>query len=231
VIQEIDWSIGQILETLKELGLDNRTLVIFTSDNGPWLTQGEAGGSARPLRDGKMTAYEGGQRVPCLVRWPGTVPGGRDSDEIVGSIDWVPTLARLAGADLPTDRTLDGIDVWPLLSGETEESSRDHFILSRQVIRKGPWKFFLAGEHRESVPKNGTVQYDHPRLFDLRTDVGERRDVHADHPEVVAELTRMLEDYKADLKANARPVGTTAEFDLSEDLNSSHESLPEKGKR
>ncbi len=118
VVMEIDWSVGQIMEALDKYGLTDRTLFIFTSDNGPWLLYGDHGGSARPLNEGKMTTFDGGVREPCLMRWPGHIPAGTTCDEPVMTIDLLPTLARLAGAQTATDRPIDGLDIWPLMAGE-----------------------------------------------------------------------------------------------------------------
>ena len=208
VIEEVDWSVGRILDTLKELDLDRNTLVVFTTDNGPWLAKGDHGGSARPLRDGKMTHYEGGQRVPCIVRWPGQVPAGRTLDGIAATIDLLPTLAGLTGGDVPVDRTIDGLDLWPWLSGQSDASPRDHFFVSTTVVRKGPWKLFLPGDYREVVPKDTARNYDHPRLYNLEKDIAEQNDVHAAQPDIVEELSALLAAYQADLQENSRPVGS-----------------------
>jgi len=143
VIAELDWSIGEILGALEKHALAERTLVIFASDNGPFLSYGEHAGSAGPLRGGKLTCFEGGLRVPCLMRWPGQVPAGRVCDELISSIDLLPTLAGLIGAKLP-DRKLDGTDVWPLMAGKTEHSPRENFLCYNgdelHAIRSGDWK-------------------------------------------------------------------------------------------
>ena len=123
VIQELDWSVGQILATLKRLEVDNNTLVIFFSDNGPWLSYGEHAGSATPLREGKLTTFEGGVRVPCLVRWPGKIPANRVNDEPFMSIDWLPTLIELVGGR-PPNHNIDGLSVTPLLLGEPSANRR-----------------------------------------------------------------------------------------------------------
>src|SRR4029078_9091043 len=113
VMEEVDWSVGEVMRTLSELGLDEKTLVVFTSDNGPWLSYGDHAGSARPLREGKGTCWEGGVRVPCLMRWPGKPPAGTTCEAMLMTIDLFPTIARLVGADLPR-HAIDGLDVWPI---------------------------------------------------------------------------------------------------------------------
>ena len=126
-IEEIDWSVGQILKSIKEKGIDQKTLVIYTSDNGPWKLDRGRGGSAYPLRGYKFQTYEGGMRVPCIMRWPGKVPKGTNCDEVAASIDLMPTIAKLAGAKLLKDRRIDGKDIWPLISG-TEGAVSPHEI-------------------------------------------------------------------------------------------------------
>ncbi len=120
VVMEIDWSVGQIMEALERHKLTDKTLVIFTSDNGPWLIYGNHGGSARGLREGKLTNFDGGMREPCIMSWPGHIPENTVCDEPVMTIDLLPTIARLAGAKLPDDRIIDGRDIWPLMAGEAE---------------------------------------------------------------------------------------------------------------
>ncbi|MEZ5366462.1 MAG: sulfatase [Bryobacterales bacterium] len=127
VVEELDWSVGRILDKLKELGLDENTMVVYTSDNGPWLQYGVDGGSAGMFRDGKGTTYEGGMRVPGIFRFPGRIPAGQVSSEPVANMDVLPTFARLAGVELPTDRTIDGRDLWPLLSGQQKHSPHEQF--------------------------------------------------------------------------------------------------------
>src|SRR5205814_4960523 len=122
VIMEIDWSVGQLLAALKQHGIDEDTLVIYSSDNGPWLSYGEHAGSAGPLREGKMTTWEGGQREPCIMRWPGKIPAGAVCREPAMTIDIFPTLAKLTGAALPKHK-IDGLDIWPLISGQPNAKS------------------------------------------------------------------------------------------------------------
>jgi arylsulfatase A-like enzyme len=150
VIEELDAGVGDIVAALEKHGLREKTLVVFMSDNGPFLSYGDHAGSAGPLREGKLTTFEGGVRVPCIVSWPGTVPTGRTSDEIVSAIDLYPTLAGLIGAKLPTHR-IDGVDVWPFLSGKADKSPRDTFLYyageELQAVRLGKWKLHFPHDY------------------------------------------------------------------------------------
>ncbi len=228
VIMEIDWSVGQILETLKSLGLDEKTLVIFTSDNGPWLSYGHHAGSAGPLREGKGTAWDGGQREPCLMRWPGQILPGTVCNELAATIDILPTLAFLAGAELPSDRVIDGVNLWPLLSGDpAAKSPRDAFYFywggELHAVRVGDWKLHLPHAFRTLKDHPGTDgrpgDYVQGKtdlaLFNLRVDAGERYNVAGAHPDVVARLMEHVERARGDLGdsltkrpgANVRPAG------------------------
>jgi arylsulfatase len=150
-IEEIDWSVGRILDAIGRLELDENTLVIFTSDNGPFLSYGDHAGSAAPFREGKLTTFEGGLRTPCIMRWPGRVPAGRVCDELISSIDLLPTVARLIGAGLPPKR-IDGKDVWPLISGRQGAASpHEGFFCyagrELQAVRSGRWKLHFPHEY------------------------------------------------------------------------------------
>lgn len=213
VIREIDWSVGQILKTLEECGLDEKTWVIFTSDNGPWLTMGDHGGKATPLRDGKQTKYDGGHRVPCIMRFPGKIQSQSVADAVLCTVDLLPTIAGLCGGDVPRDRTIDGIEAWGYISGQADISPRETYFYNRKVVRHGKWKLFLSGSYLELASertRNHNVEYDSPRLFDLESDIGETNDVAGDHPEIVERLARMLEEYGRDLDENSRPLGNVA---------------------
>lgn len=211
VIRELDWSVGQILDAVKRCGLDEQTLVWFTSDNGPWLSYGNHAGSAGPLREGKGTTWEGGQRVPGIVRWPGRVPAGRECREFASTMDVLPTLAKLAGADLP-DRKIDGHDVWPLLSGAPDAKTpwpAFYYYWDRQLeaIRSGPWKLHFPHAYRSLSGKPGADGQPGPyvqrtteeALYNLDEDVGERTDVAAQHPDVVRRLRELAEVARDDL--------------------------------
>lgn len=211
VIAELDWSMGEVLGALREHGIDERTLVLFVSDNGPWLIFGNHAGSAGPLREGKSTSFEGGVRVPAIARWPGHVPAGTTSSAVLGLADVLPTVAHLAGATLPGDRTLDGRDAWPVLSGDDEASFAErvwlvHRVGGLEAVRRGRWKLHLPHPYQSIVEpgvdgapgREQTVQIG-LSLFDLDSDLGETRDVSAEHPDVVAQLLAIAEDARADL--------------------------------
>jgi arylsulfatase A-like enzyme len=197
-IEQIDDSVGQVLAALKEAGVDKNTLVIFTSDNGPWLSKKHHAGSALPLRDGKFTTYEGGMREPCIMRWPGRIPAGKVCSEICGTIDVLPTFARLAGAAVPSDRVIDGKNIWPLMAGRSGAKSphKAYFYYkgtTLEAVRKGKWKLRRSKKKIE--------------LYDLDTDISEKNNLAEDHPDIVERLTTTMEKFDAELKANSRPSG------------------------
>jgi arylsulfatase A-like enzyme len=211
VIEEIDWSVGQVLDTLKRLDLDEQTLVIFTSDNGPWLSYGNHAGSARPLREGKGTSFEGGVREPFVARWPGRIPAGSINREPAMTIDLLPTIARLAGAEVPTDRIVDGLDVWPLLSeGREARSPHDalYFYWGKELhaVRSGKWKLHLPHPYQhlevaggDGKPGRYAKQQIGLSLFDLEKDVGETKNVAGKNPDVVKRLLSFVERAREDL--------------------------------
>jgi arylsulfatase A len=214
VIEEIDWSVGEVVEALERCGLEENTLVIYASDNGPWLSYGDHAGSTGPLREGKGTTFEGGVRVPFIARWPGRIREGSVCREPAMTIDVFPTIARLIGAELPETK-IDGLDIWPLLRGEPGAKSphealffyyhRNHL----EAMRSGKWKLHfphgyrtMAGRELGSGGKPG--KYDHSaktglELYDLSSDIGETQDVASEHPEVVARLVSLAEDKRAEL--------------------------------
>lgn len=213
VVMEVDWSMGQILKTLKELKLDNNTLVIFTTDNGPWLSYGDHAGSAKPLREGKGTMFEGGCRVPTLMRWPGRIPADSSCDELASTIDIVPTVAKLIGAKLPNHR-IDGKDIRPLMLGKKGARSPHESFYSYyaggqlQAVRDRRWKLHFPHRYRtlsgRPGGKNGRpVRYSQARvglaLFDLKSDVSETKNVANEHPEIVARLKKVAEAARKDL--------------------------------
>lgn len=198
VIEEIDWSVGEVLRTLKEEGLDERTLVLFTSDNGPWLVFDTHGGSAGLLRDGKGTTWEGGMRVPAIARWPGTIEAGRVSVDVASTMDLFPTALDMAGLHLPEDRPLDGRTILPLLQGEGFEREEPFFFYRGTrifAVRKGPWKAHFITQ--SAYVGDDPVVHDPPALYHLGHDPGERFDVAADHPEIIEELTRIVKEHTA----------------------------------
>ncbi|MEQ2007425.1 MAG: sulfatase [Limisphaerales bacterium] len=216
VIQEIDWSVGQVLDALKKHGLDDNTLVVFTSDNGPWLSYGDHAGRAGPLREGKGTAWEGGTRVPCLMRWPGKLAPGTSSGEMLMTIDLLPTFAKLIGAKLP-EHKIDGLDVWPLLAGAPDaknphEAYWSYYAqneLQAMFTPDGKWKLqlphgfrTLAGRPggKDGIPsKYENAKVEEPQLYDLHNDVGEKSDVASSNPAIVQRLLALAEKARADL--------------------------------
>jgi arylsulfatase A-like enzyme len=207
VIQEIDWSMGEILDALQEAGLEAKTLVIFTSDNGPVL--GEKAGSAGPLRGRKAQTWEGGTRVPCLALWPGFIPGGTVCREVATVMDLLPTFVTLAGGRIPAGRAIDGFDISALLQKpRTEPSPYDAlYYYSRdgtlEAIREGDWKLHTA-KSRGWETKQGPFPVS---LFNLRDDIGESRNVAGQYPELVARLTEKMARFDGMLTREARPVG------------------------
>jgi hypothetical protein len=216
VIMEIDWSVGEILAALRRNGLDGNTLVVFSSDNGPWLEYGDHAGNALPLREGKMTSFEGGLRVPFLARWPGHVPAGRTCREVVAAMDFFPTFGTLAGAQLPADRIIDGRDIWPLLSGQRgAKSPHEAFFYyweeRLESVRSGKWKLHLGHEYIHPDPpgaggKPGTIVNWQigVELFDLENDVGEKTDLAKMNPDVVQRLQALAEQCRDDLGDSAQ---------------------------
>jgi len=196
-VECIDWVAGVLFDELRRQGLDENTMVIFTSDNGS-RARGE-GGSNAPLRGTKFQTWEGGQRVPCIVRWPGRVPAGRVCDELITSMDFVPTFAGLAGTSEPQDRAIDGKDISPLIFGEPDATSpHEHFwhyrINNLEAVRKGRWKLHFA---RGSV--FGDAEITEPELYDLDTDIGEENNVIDQHPDVVKELLAIADVARQEL--------------------------------
>jgi arylsulfatase A-like enzyme len=197
-IEQIDDSVGQILAALKKAGVDKNTLVIFTSDNGPWLSKKHHAGSALPLRDGKFTTYEGGMREPCIMRWPDRIPAGKVCSEICGTIDVLPTFARLAGAAVPADRVIDGKNIWPLMAGRPSAKSphKAYFYYrgtTLEAVRSGRWKLRRSKKKIE--------------LYDLGADISEKNNLAENHPDIVKRLTSTMEEFDTELKANSRPPG------------------------
>ena len=216
-ISEIDWSVGQIVETLIKHKLDSNTLVIFTTDNGP-----DAGydteplGSAGPLRGRKGSTFEGGMRVPTVAWWPGKIPAGVETDELLTAMDLLPTFANLSGADLPQNRVIDGKDIWPVLSGQPGATSpHDRFYYHRgnelRAVRSGPWKYhqMLPNRPRESDGSSAPTT----ALYNLEADIGETQDLSAQHPEIVEQLQGYIKAFELELgkgdslSTQSRPAG------------------------
>lgn len=200
VIEEIDWSTGQIMDELIDLGLAENTLVFFTSDNGPWLTEDQDGGSAGLLRDGKGTTWEGGMRVPALAWWPGTVPSGKVTQALGTTMDLFSTSLALAGVPVPDDRTIDGVDLSPVLMGSAE-SVRDVVFYYREeelfAIRKGPWKVHFITQ--SSYVGDEPVSHDSPELYNLEIDPSERFNIAADRPDVLSEIQELVNQHEQKL--------------------------------
>ncbi len=212
-VEELDWSVGQVVQTLRELKLDSRTLVMFTSDNGPWLTQGNKGGVAGPLRGGKGSTWEGGMREPTVAWWPGKIAPGSTSDAICSNLDLLPTFVKLSGGTVPAEPKIDGVDIWPVLSGSAKQSSREALFYfngnTLQAVRSGPWKLALpsqlsAKEKEKEKEKDGGKT---PRLYNLDKEIGETTDVAADNPEVVKKLEGLIAEMDKDLGATKAGPG------------------------
>ena len=224
VIEEIDWNVGRILDAVKELGLDEKTYIIFTSDNGPWEIKKAHGGSAAPLRGAKTSTWEGGLRVPCVMRAPGRIPAGTVCDEMATTMDILPTLAKLAAAETPTDRVIDGRDISGLMHGEKSAAgaTRAFFYYQHthlQAVRSGKWKLHLprpanppwTPNWARHIKAEDVFDVDKPMLFDLENDIGERHDVAAKNGDVVTRLLKLADDARSDIGDYNR-VGTGARF-------------------
>ena len=215
-IEEIDWSTGRVLDTLRDLKLADNTLVIFTSDNGPWLIKGDDSGSAGPLRGGKGSTWEGGMREPTIAWWPGKIAPGTSVDAVAGTIDLLPTAVALAGGTVPEQPVIDGRDISPLLLGKTTVSPRGvQYYFSGyqlQAVRRGPWKLAIARQHetmgRAVLPDADTAE---PRLYNLDQEIGEKTNLAAANPEIVKELRTLADTMAAEIGGNhptaRRPAG------------------------
>ncbi|MFN8345393.1 MAG: sulfatase [Spirosomataceae bacterium] len=188
VVEELDWSVGKILDYLKTNNLDKNTLVIFTSDNGPWLTEGVEGGSAGLLRNGKGTCWEGGMRVPFIAQWPGVIKPSQVIESLCTTMDLYTTIAGLAKVNVPSDRIVDGKDILPILTNKADKAGDEFFYYDAGVlfaVRKGPWKL-----HLKSVEggQGDITQYATPMLFNLETDPSEKFNLSKENPETVKQL-------------------------------------------
>ena len=226
VIMEIDWSVGQILGALQKHGLDERTLVIFTTDNGPWLLYGDHAGAALPLREGKGTVFDGGVRVPCIMRWPGKIPAGTVCRELAMTMDILPTLAKLAGGVAPVDRVIDGQDIWALMSQPGAKTPHEAYYYywgqHLQAVRSSQWKLHFPHNYPKPEPSGSggqpgkyATKETGLALFDLENDIGETANVAEQHPDVVKRLQTLADKARADLGdsqtkvsgKNVRPPG------------------------
>ncbi|MEZ6040775.1 MAG: sulfatase [Planctomycetaceae bacterium] len=207
-VQELDHHVGRLVAAIDKNGLSENTLIIFTTDNGPWSNAADflgkrhggqiAWGSAGPLREAKGSTYEGGLRVPCIARWPGHVPKARTSDAVFATIDFLPTMASIAGVSIPEDRLIDGVNQRELLTGKSETGARDSYAYfcqgELQAIRKGKWKVFKPNRTRfyGYVDDRGSPDAE---LYDLENDIGETTNLASLHPERTAELLKLLSDF------------------------------------
>ena len=204
VVEEFDFHTGRLLDTIDELGLREHTLVIYTTDNGPWnqpaYTNKKKGhpkdsifwGDAGPLRDGKGSCYEAGSRAPCIVRWPGKVSANHVSPAIMATIDFLPTFANLAGFKVPDDRIIDGVDQTDLLLGNNEKGARETYFYQGNGVRQGKWKY-LAAKHQVPGYAKDNNRPEIEELYDLDSDVGETINLADKHPEKLKELRALTE--------------------------------------
>jgi len=212
-MMEIDWSVGEIIKTLEDTGLDKNTLVIFTSDNGPWINYGNHAGNTAGYREGKGTTFEGGQRVPCIMMWRGVIPEGTISNSLASGIDILPTLAEITDAPLP-GHIIDGVSILPILKGDVEAKPRETFYYyyrqnSLEAVRQGNWKLVFPHPGRtyegfqpgdNGMPGKVKEGFLFPgALYDLRRDPGERYDVSESYPDIVEKLNQVAEEARRDL--------------------------------
>jgi arylsulfatase A-like enzyme len=208
-VQQLDWVVGELLKELDALGLSENTLVIYASDNGPQLNL-DGHGSAGVLRDGKWTNFEGGIRVPCIMRWPGRIPAGSTNDEITGIIDMLPTFCEIAGAEVPSDRIIDGRNILPyMLNQVLEEPIHKTFIVPGATIRHGDWKLLVKDQKPGGNDKGqGDTTRTSARagsMFNLRMDPGEKKDLSGQYPEIADNLDQMMKAYMDTFNENIRP--------------------------
>ncbi|QDV61328.1 sulfatase family protein [Crateriforma conspicua] len=234
VVMEVDWSVGQIMEAVESIGQTENTLIVFTSDNGPWLSYGDHAGTAGPLREGKGTMWEGGYREPTVMRMPGTIPGGTTCEQLAATVDLLPTVAAMIGAELP-DHKIDGKDIQGLMTGTSDQSPHQYYPCyykggELQAIRNERFKLVFPHNYRTMAGKpGGTGGFPNAyssrksglELYDLDSDVGETNNVIEDHPDVVAQLQRAAQAVRDDLGdkltghkgSGIRPAGRMTESD------------------
>jgi arylsulfatase len=226
VMQEIDWSVGEVMAALDRAGVADNTWLVFTSDNGPWLSYGEHAGSAGPYREGKGTSWEGGTRVPCIMRWPGKLPAASVCDTVLMTIDLLPTIAARIGAELPKQK-IDGLDVWPVLAGEANARNPHAGYVTYyannelQAVTDGRWKLVFPHAYRTlgnrpkatggKPAKYAQARIAQPQLFDLLKDIAEENDLTTAEPAIAERLAKMAAEYRADLGDSlTKSVGTGA---------------------
>jgi arylsulfatase len=226
VIEEIDFNVGRVLDKVKELGLDGNTYVIFTSDNGPWWIKKAHGGHCKPLRGAKTSCWEGGMRVPCIIRAPGKIPAGSESHALAATIDLMPTLTKLAGSSIPDDRSIDGLDLTAIIHGKSDTLYRNYYFYQHnclRAVRSGKWKLMLphtepakssiATKWAAHIAKPDRIRVKKARLYDLEADIGETTNVAQQNPKVVAKLQKLADWAKNDIGdhdsfgVNARTFG------------------------
>ena len=254
VIEEIDYNVGRVLDAIEEMNLTKNTYVLFTSDNGPWLIKnknlqdgrlpGDHGGSAGPLRSGKVSTFEGGVRVPTVLWGPDRVPAGRTCDKIASTLDVLPTLASLAGAQVPKDRVIDGEDVAHLFHGEFDQADTDktfyyYLRVHLQAVRQGKWKLHLPRDAKQSgtepflvnrhIAPVDRIGFDKPFLVDLDEDLGETTNVASKRPEVVRRLLDLAESMRKDL-GDFDQVGKNMRFFDPIEPHPTRPPLPSSGK-
>jgi len=226
VMMEIDWSVGEVMKALKAAGIEDNTLVVFTSDNGPWMCFGNHAGSAFPLREGKGSMWEGGHRVPCIMHWPAQAAKGLVTDKMASTIDLLPTIATVTGSDLPKAK-IDGVDILPVIQGK-DETPRNEFWCyyggELHAVKKGDWKLYFPREYRSynqhPAGKDGYPGWTKQmpaglELYNLKDDIGETTNVIGDHPEVLTELNKIADQARFELGdrlnkvegAELRPLG------------------------
>jgi arylsulfatase A len=202
VIEELDWSCGEVLRTVRELGIENNTLVFFTSDNGPWLGKQLAGGSAGLFFEGKVSTWQGGYEVPAIARWPGRVPAGVTNQSFATTMDLFVTFARLAGAQVPTDRPIDGGDISSLLfENATNREAEMFYYFGDELwaVRRGPWKIHVKTTSPASVSTWGDwpiEEHDPPLLFNVEQDPSEKHNLADQHPKVVVQLLKLMQQHQ-----------------------------------
>ena len=200
VVEELDWSVGQIINAVRSAGIDKKTLIFFTSDNGPWLLRHTEGGSSGLLREGKFTTWEGGMREPAIAWWPGTVPAGAICEELASTLDLFATLVSRAGLSMPQDRQMDSFDMTPMLMEQEPVRDRLFYYRGEQLyaVRKGPWK-----AHFKTMTGPYTIQqyeeHDPPLLFHLEQDPSENYNVADQFPDVVREIQSLVDEHNRTL--------------------------------
>ncbi len=212
VMMEVDWSVGEIMKAVEDNNLTDNTIIIFTTDNGPWLNFGNHAGSAGGLREGKTTSWEGGQRVPFVVKWPNNVPEGKVCNKLACAVDLMPTLASIVGGEL-SENKIDGVDISPLFKGNFEETPRETILYyygknNLNAVRKGAWKLVLPhtyGSYNTTPGNDGhngkriKTVVQQPELYDMRRDPGEQFNVIENHPDKVVELMKVVEKAREEL--------------------------------